>query len=619
MSETNNQFNSYLEDEKPTIIGNMNIHSAGVETDIEQIRSSEYYSIKRHQSNDKPPLDPFIDEINDVKNSKKTPEVVVKLPEDVVLDKSKASFFKHKYLFLGVVSLIIIVVVTIMYFNSQYELVKKWDELVYPGVTINGRSYSSITEDDLISALEEDFGREMNSKTITIKSSIGKDNIISFDKLKPEFNIKEVADEAFNFMKNKDFFSKVNQILGKGRATLPLVLKCKFSETELEKFVEATAKDLKKDAVDASIKIEDNTIKRSDEINGQTLKNDEMLKVLKEKVEEFNYNNIEVDAIVDTILPKVTRTSLIKINGILSSSSFYKYQYNYNTNIFSNIEIVSNRLNGKLIYPGDEFSFNETIGDPAFSETIEGFSDGKFKLVKKMVNGIEVEDYFGISEAATVLFDSLLKAGIVPTERCKADEPIDYTMFGLEAIIKYGIADLKFKNNFESPIYIQSETENGKLAINIYSNVSELKNSIYTPVVKSEKGQNLETIYIEDESLDAGASNVIQTGLPSQEVTVFLKIQDASGNITEKELYKQYYTGRPEKIRRGIKQSQIQIENSTSNSTNGTTVKTTTTRSTTTTTTRKTNVKRAIDQLTTKVQDLSLADFDYPGNRVLQE
>jgi len=520
------------------------------ETQIEKVSIEDMTLLKDVSKNDKPPLDPFFDETTTVSykiqaSAAKNEEVLV-----TSLESKKSSLFRYRYVILGVISFIIILVVTIIYFNNEYKLVKKWDGLVYPGVTINGKSYTGYTKDELIKSLEEDFGNQMSTKTITIMSNgpnnDRQSNAISFSQLDPKFNTDEVVDEAFSFMKDKIFFSKINQISGKNKKTLALDLKYNFNLEELRAFISKTAEAVKREPKDASILIEDNSIKITNEVNGQTLKEDELFNILKSKIEKFNDNNIEVEAVVDTIVPQITRETFSKINGKLAESSMYKYQYNYNAGILSNMQVVSDLLNKTIVYPGEQFSFNNIIGDPTLNSSL--------KQVTRNVNGYEKNDYFGISEVATVLYDSLLRSGIVP-ERMGPDEPVDYVDFGMEAIIKYGVKDLKFTNDYGSPIYIESAIQNGVLTISIYSNITELNGKTFSPVVKDITTPNntITIIYVDDPTFDYGKTEVIQTAIPAKEVEVYLQSVDKNGFVVENKLYKQTYDGRPEEIRRGKK------------------------------------------------------------------
>lgn len=580
MSAPNNKVNGSLKNHVTSSDENISFD----ETEIEQIKLEDLANFQSVAKNDKPPLDPFFDETNTLgyavkaviaENSEST-EAHISTNTNANIKKQRSFFYKYRYAILAAVSIVIIVIVTAMYFNNEYNLVKKWDQLVYPGVTINGKSYAGLTKEGLVKALNEEFGDQMDTKTITIKSS-GQSNAISFASLNPAFNTEEVADEAFNFMKDKGFFSKVNQIVGKNKESLSLTLKYNFDLEELKNFIGKTAEIIKTYPEDASIKIEDNSIKITDEVNGQVLKTDEIFNTLKSLIEESTYDNIEVEAIVDNIVPRVTRETLSKINGKLSSSLIYKYQYNYNLDILSNIQKVSNKLNGLLIHPGEQFSFNDVIGNP--------YTSSEYKLVKKTVNGKLKEDYFGLSESAAVLFDAILRAGIIPIERCRNDEPLDYVDFGLEAIIDYGNADLKFTNNFDSPIYIESDVQNGSFMINIYSDISELQGQTYTPVVEDiteSTGTTISRQTINDPTLEEGKTELIQTALPKKEVSVILRTTDQNGRIVnETELYKQRYDGRPEQIRRGTKKVSDDTDSTTTrNTTMNTTTNTTNARNT---------------------------------------
>ena len=571
LSASNDKINDSLKNHVPSSDDNISLY----ETEIEQINLEDLTVLKSITKNDKPPLDPFFDETNTLSYSVQTHIAMDPKVTESTARKKRSFFSRYKYVILAAISVIIILIVTTLYFNNEYHLVKEWDNLVYPGVTINGKSYDSLTKDDLVASLNEDFSFQMNTKNITIKCG-GQTNTIPFDSLNPTFNTDEVVNNAFSFMKDKGFFSKVNQILGKNKESLPLTLKYSFDLNKLKDFIEKTAEVMKKHPKDASIKIEANSIKITDEVNGQTLKIDELFDILKSKVEQFSYDNIEVDAVVDQDVPMITRDTLSKINGKISNATMYKYQYNYNTDILLNMQKVSNKLNGVLIYPNEEFSFNNVVGDPSMI----------LKLIERTVNGELVEDYFGLSESSSILYDALLKAKIIPTERFKADEPVDYVNFGLEAVVNYGIRDLRFINEFSSPIYIESNVENGTLTINIYSDISEMQGNTYTPVVKpvvKEADDTNKVIYYDDPTLESGKTEVIQTAIPKKEVLVVLQVVDQNQNVYEDPLYWQSYEGRSEKIRRGTKVSDEVVNstkvNNTSNSsteTNSTTSQNTT-------------------------------------------
>jgi|GEM_PF-1698444 len=571
LSALNDKVNDSLKNHVPSSDDNISLF----ETEIEQINLDDLTLLRDIAKNDKPPLDPFFDETSTLIYAVPTQIAKDPIVTEMAIRKKRGFFYRYKYSILAAISVIIILVVTTLYFNNEYHLVKRWDNLVYPGVTINGKSYASLTKDDLIASLNKDFSQQMNTKTITIKSG-GQTNTILFASLNPKFNTDEVVNEAFNFMKDRGFFSKVNQLLGKNKESLSLKLKYNLDLEELRSFVEKTAEIMKKYPEDASIKIEANSIKIIAESNGQTFKIDELFDILKSKVEEFTYDNIEIDAIVNEDVPKITRDTFSKINGKISSAAMYKYQYNYNIDILSNIQKISNKLNGVLVYSEDEFSFNSIVGDP--------YTNLEYKLIEKTVNGELADDYFGISESSTVLYNALLGSGIFPTERYKADEPVDYVDFGLEAVVDYGEKDLKFINKFNSPIYIQSNVENGTLTISIYSDISEVQGKTYTPIVKEIDVTNVTKTIInyDDPTLEYGKKVVFQTAIPKKEVMVVLQIADQVGNIDEIELYKQSYEGRPEKVRRGTKVL-VEVNSTNVNSTTNSNTKTNNTKTQNTT------------------------------------
>ena len=129
-----------------------------------------------------------------------------------------------------------------------------------------------------------------------------------------------------------------------------------------------------------------------------------------------------------------------------------------------NIQKAARILNGCVVEPGAELSFNEFIG-PRYEK------DG-WALAPGIVNGARYENQAGggICQVSTTLYDALLQAGpeIEIIERNRHSWPSSYTDYGLDATVSTGGPDLKFKNNTNAPLYIFAYEDNVNYIMTVY-------------------------------------------------------------------------------------------------------------------------------------------------------
>jgi vancomycin resistance protein YoaR len=121
-----------------------------------------------------------------------------------------------------------------------------------------------------------------------------------------------------------------------------------------------------------------------------------------------------------------------------------------------NARVAANILSGKLIQPGEIFSFNQAVGQRTKSK---GFVDGIMPVKKggKIVNLKSMGS--GVCRLSTAIFQTVKKAGFEIIERHAHQVPVHYAKPGEDATVYYGSLDLKFKNNRSYPIQIIAEVD----------------------------------------------------------------------------------------------------------------------------------------------------------------
>ncbi|PWK09572.1 VanW family protein [Tumebacillus permanentifrigoris] len=119
-----------------------------------------------------------------------------------------------------------------------------------------------------------------------------------------------------------------------------------------------------------------------------------------------------------------------------------------------NIVLASHKLNGKVLLPGEQLSFNDVLGDS--NDPGAGWQLATVIVGKKYENGYGG----GICQVSTTLYNSVLHAGLKVTERYTHSLPVGYVEPGQDATVSYPELDFKFVNSTAAPVRLQT-TVNG--------------------------------------------------------------------------------------------------------------------------------------------------------------
>lgn len=164
-------------------------------------------------------------------------------------------------------------------------------------------------------------------------------------------------------------------------------------------------------------------------------------------------------------MPYRTTEDMKKINYILSEvyTSFDSRVQGRS----ENISIAAASIDGTILMPGQEFSFNRTLGPVTISNG--------YKYAPVIVDGEFVEGVGGgVCQVSTTLFNSALRAGIGITSRRSHSLPVGYVPRGMDATVATYV-DLKFKNTLENPVYIQAFVQDSKIFFRFYGSKDDEK------------------------------------------------------------------------------------------------------------------------------------------------
>ncbi len=131
-----------------------------------------------------------------------------------------------------------------------------------------------------------------------------------------------------------------------------------------------------------------------------------------------------------------------------------------------NIKVAARAINNTLVAAEDICSFNQVVGPRT--------KEGGFTEAPEIINGkLSLGIGGGICQVSTTLYNALLTAKIKIVERHSHSKDVSYVPDGQDAAVAWDYLDLKFKNNFSTPILIKAAVNGSQLTINIIASTKE--------------------------------------------------------------------------------------------------------------------------------------------------
>ncbi|MCL2415626.1 MAG: VanW family protein [Defluviitaleaceae bacterium] len=195
------------------------------------------------------------------------------------------------------------------------------------------------------------------------------------------------------------------------------------------------------------------------------------------------------------------------------------------SNRSKNMRIASERINNCLILPKETFSASNVLG----SRTLEnGYLESGMIINGNAATGVGG----GICQNASTLYMALLLAEAEITERRNHSLMIDYMAPATDATLAEGLIDLKFCNNSQSPMLIESILTDTQLLVNVYGRETRSANRKITfePRLISQIPAEPDEI-IEDANLPAGEFRIVSPSIPGAKYELYKLIYE-DGKLT---------------------------------------------------------------------------------------
>ena len=252
----------------------------------------------------------------------------------------------------------------------------------------------------------------------------------------------------------------------------------------------------------------------------------------------------EFDAVLTAETKEVAADS--SVQDKYKTMSTYTTTTTSNSNRNENIRLAVAALNGTIVKPGQEFSFNNTTG--ARTE------EKGYKPATAYLNGEVVQEPGGgVCQVSSTLYNAVVFAGLKSTERHAHSYEPSYVTPGEDAAVSYGGPDFKFVNNSEYPLAIKASfsASDRKLTIALYG-VPILKEGVKIRM-SSEKTGEIDppsAVYTEDGSLQPGQEVQTKAATPGSRWSTDLVTYENDKEVSREFFHNSSYRGKAAQIKR---------------------------------------------------------------------
>ncbi len=376
---------------------------------------------------------------------------------------------------LSAISLVLVMVVMGQFFIMESE---DPSNVIENGTMINGVNVGGMDYYDAEKLIYDVFKEKSENFSLTLKY---KDKTWTFDKddFKVNSEIHTIIEEAQKRNEIVESYEKQTETLKdlqNNGASVNVAFNYIF--VGLDEKIDEIIKEIEIEPVNSEIKF---NAKNSNPFEVTEHKNG--LRVNKEQLyfdinEQFNKtNNVEVEIKTFEQVADVTKQE--NLENTTQISTFVTYVSDSTGGRKSNVKKALDCFNGFVVEPNETVSFNKVTGPHTL--------DNGYKIATIIYNGRYVDGVGGgICQASTTLYNALLLADAEILEVHKHTLPVKYVPLAMDAMVSDYVADLKFKNVSDEPLYIQTVCDSESVRVNIYG--KKLDKEIKT------RSETLETI-----------------------------------------------------------------------------------------------------------------------------
>lgn len=265
------------------------------------------------------------------------------------------------------------------------------------------------------------------------------------------------------------------------------------------------------------------------------------------------------DLIPEQVMPRVTE-AMLRQNLVLRSIAQTVISSNSEPNRTENIRVSARAINGLVLKPGQEFSFNKIAKERTLA-------NGYYPAMEQVYGYLETGVGGGVCQTSSTIYQAALLADLAIVRRLPHGEPVRYTDAGLDATVyltRDRELDFKFKNSTNNNLYIAAHVKSGSSSRQLITEIKIYGEPFEDGALYKLKTIETEKVYPPDEPLYVADTKglyalykdeEVQKSAPKEGSIVETYLQKYINGqlVQEKFVSKSTYPARQEQVWRGTK------------------------------------------------------------------
>lgn len=444
---------------------------------------------------------------------------------------------KRKFIALAGLVLLCAVFIIGIFYSSVYRYVHKMEkDQIEQNVYVQGLDVSGLTKEQVLKKLETRWS-VMKNTPIVLKAGEKMSQVTLSELGVLTGDLEKLVDEAADYGKRGDLLQRYRKIRQAKKVKVEYKSDYQIDEDQAVEILEEKTSAFFDEAVDAQITRVGGVFQITDEKDGEKASIEELVDEIMDHLEDLeDGKNVEIRVTSKKEEAKICKNDLEKIQDELGSTEIELGGINKTQEVL----LLAGKLNGQIIMPGKECSLQKILGE-------------------YLESGVSQE---ALNRMASAVYDSALHAEIIVSERHEAEKMPDYVEAGMEAALDHE-KDLKLENDMQAPVYIEAYIDDdGALVCTIYGEETREEERTIFFETEVEEGKEVNVVYQEDNSLDAGKMKTEEKGSPECTVTLRKIVEEDGEQKEEEKINTSEYKAVESIVRVGIKTEDKDIKGS---------------------------------------------------------
>ncbi len=393
------------------------------------------------------------------------------------------------------------------------------------GLYVGEQSLGGMTEEEAQAAVQN-YVDGLSGQTITLDVD-GTDVATTAGELGFHWSNTQVVQETADQYQYGNLIKQYMALEDLKHSPVKLDLETQVDSAKVTAFVNEKCQGITAEPKDASITRENGQFVITDGAAGKTVDTAATEAALNEALEAGLEQPVRVTAAVTSQEPRIKAEDLATIQDVLGT--FTTDFSSSGAARSTNLTVGASKINGHLLMPGETLSGYECL---------QPFTAANgYRSAAAYENGQVVDSIGGgVCQIATTLYNMALNAELEIPQRQNHSMIVTYVKPSQDAAIAGTYKDIKFTNNYSTPIYVEGYTEGRKLTFTVYGKETRPANRkveyVSETLGRTDPGEPQQIV---DNSLAPGAKVKVQsshTGLRSR----LWKVVTVDGVETERTL-----------------------------------------------------------------------------------